>query len=329
MKAQTIKKILIWLILGFLVVFLLRFAYELYDYSYYSSSSPEPYYYEPYNYEESYIYESSSGFSLKPLNLATARQYIAGNGGVEVNYDQKYEMISSMSAYSTAFDSDVALLRQTIDAHSGIVQTEHTSGLDGNRSLMVSVGIPPSRFDDLVESVKGIGTITSFSVDKIDRTADFTALLAQQEAMEKTLESYKSLKEQNAGMGDMIALEEKIIECEQGILQLKVSLGLFDEKQSMCTVEYRLSETREAAAGSGKLVLTFEMVIYAAENALGWAVLFYLAALAILLVTGFSAICFAFLWGRITQKSEPAPRPAAPPAPIDSTPVEPAAPNQE
>ena len=303
MSGKLIKSLFIILLSVFAVIFVLRFIYEL---SYYWGTGRSFSYYD-YGYD-SYISSYSGSFydsSVKSStrNIATANQLISGDKGVELNYDQKYEMISNITSNSEDFDNDVSKVRKAVDNVSGVIQMEYTAGLEdnNNRMLWISVGVTPGKFDSLVDELKLIGALTGFSVNKTDKTAEFNSYLAQREALEKTLESYNALKTQGGAIADLLIVEEKIIQTEKEILEMGVTLGLFDENQSLCTVDFTLSEYRYAEQQRGGI--EFYMIIDSAFSALGWTLTVYFVGILFVIFTGFSALGGAFIISRITKYS--------------------------
>jgi len=304
MNSKTIKRLFIILVLSFAVIFILRFIYEI---SYYWGrdvlrQSSIPYTFSKYDGDGGWypdrIYNKSS-----ISNVATERQIISSDKGIEINYDQKYEMISEIKSNSEDFDNDVNKVRQAISNLNGVVQMEYTSGLEKNndRALWISVGVTPSKFDLLVEDLKTIGNLTNFSVNKTDKTAEFNSYLAQRESLEKTLESYNVLKAQGGSIADLLILEEKIIQTEKEIIQMGVTLGLYDENQSMCTVDFTLGEYSVVYYERGGI--EFYMIIESASEALGWTLMAYVAIILFVMFTGFAALGGAFILSRITKNS--------------------------
>ena len=301
MNGKTIKRIFLILILGFVAIFILRFVYNLYNYANYGNIYS---YYGYGNYAYTPLASSSVSFDFVSVkgfsNVATERQRISGDKGIEVNYDQKYEMISEIKSGSEDFENDVMEVRKSINDLSGVVQMEQTGGLENNhdRFLWVSVGIPPGKFDSLVEELKLIGTITNFSVNKTDKTAEFKSYLAQIEALEKSVDSYKAIKSQGGTIADLLMIEEKIIKTENELLQMGVTLGFFDESQSLCTVDFTLSEYIDVKRGG----IEFYMVVESAVDALGWSLLAYLLIILFGLGTGFAALGGAFIVSKFTKQ---------------------------
>jgi len=226
---------------------------------------------------------------------------IKGDGGIDINYDQKYEMISKIISGSDDFDGDISKVRQAVSDFSGVIQMEYNSGLEknNNRSLWISVGVTPGNFDLLVEELKLIGNLTSFSVNKTDKTAEFQSYIAQLESLEKTLDSYNALKTQGSSVGDLLIIEEKIIQTEKEIMQINVTLGVYNENQSMCTVDFTIEEYAETKSGG----IEFYMLADSAGYALGWTFMVYGGIVIFVLLTGFAAFGGAFLISRIKKNN--------------------------
>jgi hypothetical protein len=242
-------------------------------------------------------------FGSSMQNVATERQVIKGDAGsIELDYDQKYEMISNIVSESGDFENDAGAIRKIINDLNGVVQMESSGGLekDSNRVLWLSVGITPNKFDSLVDKLKEIGDLKSFTINKTDKTSEFHSYLAQREAMQKALDSYISLKSQGGEIKDLLVLEEKIIATEKEILQAGVTLGLYDENQSMCTVDFSLYELNYIE--QPRRNIQFYMIAECAWEALGWTLMFYAAALLFIMITGFSAVGGAFVWSRIAKQ---------------------------
>ncbi|ULQ59492.1 DUF4349 domain-containing protein [Brucepastera parasyntrophica] len=293
MKVKLLKRVFLILIVIFAAVFILRFIYELYGSRYSGATS----------YESSYStasYYDMSNMTGKTQNYATARQKIEGAAGASVNYDQKYEMVSNMTSDSTDFENDENLIRERIAGFSGIIQTERSQGLEGYRSLWISAGVSPAKFDELVEGLKEIGTPTGFSVTKTDKTEDFRFLLSHRDFLIKTKDAYSALKTRGGDISDFLALESMILETEEQIMLADVSLGVFDESLSLCTVEFTLRETQEQKKTGG---ISLSFILSRAWYALEWTVSFYLIALVFVLALGFAGLGITFIWERITGVS--------------------------
>ena len=311
LNAKTVKRVFIALIILFAVIFVFCFIYQLadkinYNRNYISNYHQPLYYGLSDSLGKEYI--SMDSYSLSARNYASENQFITDDIGTEINYDQKYEMISNVTAYSENFENDAKILRKTVEDLNGVVQMEYTSGLEEerNRRLWMSIGIPPGRFDLLVDRIKEIGTLTGFSINKVDKTAEFRSYLAQREGLERTLASYISLKFKTDIIADLLQLEEKIIETEKEILEMGVTLGVYDESQSMCTVDFTLVEYAEDYGGAFTVSAVSELIAlaaYSAVDAFPVAVGIYGLILLLFVGTGFSALGIAFVLSRITKQN--------------------------
>jgi hypothetical protein len=211
--------------------------------------------------------ESGSGWSSRK-NYASSKITVQQiDVGTQV-LEQKYERTSTLSASSARFDEDSRKVSALSAGLNAVVQSENAYGLTGSRVLSLSFGVTPESFESLTEGLKKIGKLGSVTVVKTDKTADFKALEAKRLSLEKTRDGLRALKAPGAALADLIALETKILEIEGQIQELGVNLGDFDAVNSMCTVNYSLSERAAQNGGARAADALFE--------SLGWSVLVYL-----------------------------------------------------
>jgi len=175
-------------------------------------------------------------------NIATDKITQMGIAGDTVVIDQKYEKTANLSSVSHRFDEDHETLRELIYTHDAIVQTENLQGLLGNQILTMTIGVTPQQFDDMVNGLRYLGTLHSFIVNQVDRTNEFNMLLAQQEVLRKTRDSYATLQEMGGNIQDMLLLQERILVVETELQHLGVDLGVFATEHSFCTINFTLRE---------------------------------------------------------------------------------------
>ena len=111
--------------------------------------------------------ESSSGeFSFSKKNYASEKFAApGGKGGGAQSVEQKYEKVASMLSRTSDFEGDENRVRSTIAKYYALVQYEQSSGLAGNRRLELAVGVVPMEFDNIVEEIRHIGTLSSIRID--------------------------------------------------------------------------------------------------------------------------------------------------------------------
>jgi hypothetical protein len=231
--------------------------------------------------------EAPSSVSRK--NYASAKIVIAQPSAPQT-VEQKYERISNIDTRTANWDADTTALRTAIESVEALVQRENASGLPGGRSLTLSLGVVPLRFDEAVERLRGVGDLVSINTVKNDRTSDFLALEAKRLSLEKTRDGLSALRSAGASLADRMNLETRILEIEGQIQELGVSLGDFSELNSFCTVNISLRET------SGTKL--WPRLVSAFFDALGWTVAVYVGlAVSLLAVLG-----IAFLALRIYDR---------------------------
>lgn len=266
LNATLLRKAVITFLLLFLITFVARTAYELiftgrdvtvtYDQNNYS------------NYEL-----TTSG---KTLNSNVASERISQQvDGQTIKIDQKYEKTANISSTSNRFAEDNAALRQIIEQKDAVIQSENLRGLAGKQTLEMTIGVMPDNFDAFVEEIQSIGEVRSFNVNKVDKTNEYRELMAQKETLQKSIDSYTEMKARGGEIKDLLLLEEKILETQEKIQNLGVSLGVYSSENSFCTIIFSMQETRiSATEGDFSMRFVFSCI----SSAFFWTALFYFAA---------------------------------------------------
>ncbi|MGH9765042.1 MAG: DUF4349 domain-containing protein, partial [Blastocatellia bacterium] len=189
--------------------------------------------------------------------------------------DQKYEKVGSMDSKTSAFERDEAKVWAAIDNRHALIQYERSSGLSGRRHIELALGVVPIEFDHLVQDLKQIGELSSIRIDKTDRTSEYKNLIAKKTSIETARDSLLGLKGRAGNVDQSIKLEDKLIELDQSLQELGVSLGEYSQENEFCTVKFTLEETANVAAA-----IPF---LHRVRVALVWTIQYYLILLAWLL----------------------------------------------
>lgn len=252
MKSQ-IKKYSLY----FLALFMAMFSFRL-AYGYWSRSS---------SYEQSIVtYGNSDGDGKR--NYASSKISVRKNlpGASVASYiEQKFEKVGAFFASTSSFDDDNKKIRQIIEQKKALIQYENNKGTKGNRSLFLSIGVSPELFDQMCEEVQKIGDITEKNISKTDKTNEFKTLNAKRASLEKPRNSLVDLKSKGGKIDEYITLENRILEIEEQLQDLGVSLGDFDAENEFCTVKFTLSEY-------SKYEIT---LIHRIKVALEWTIKYY------------------------------------------------------
>ncbi len=267
---RNIKRGLFYFILGFAGLFLLRLIYGFIAY-------PNGVEHQVYRNVGGLASTSFKGYSKR--NIAS-KKVQRSNGTQLGNIDQKYEKVAAIHAKSSVFDKDEVATRRVIKDFNALIQFEQSSGLRGNRVLSLAIGVDPTKFDAITDTLSKIGTLTSVRIDKSDKTSEFKELNAKKAALEKIRDNLVALKKRGGKIDEFVTLENRIFEIEEKIQTFGLNLGEFDEENEFCTVKYALKEVAKSKTSiplSSRLKTAFE-----------WTVKFYFGLVSILF---FAALC--------------------------------------
>lgn len=291
---QIALRVLIVFVGGFLLLFAARLGY-----GYWSQPDGVPL---RHSYNAPITGQGLFSFASGVKNYAS-RKRKAGTtvavpaGGVA---DQKYEKVASVALKSRAFDDDEARVRQLISAEDALVQFEQREGLKGQRRLRLVIGVDPARFDGFVEAVQTYGKLTALTINKSDKTNEYRELQAKRLSLEKTRAALQDLKSREGKITDHVALEQRILELEQQIQALGVSLGDFDAENEFVTVKMLLQEV-----GAQKLrSLSFLRRAFAAFSWASWVYASLCFALACAMFAGFVGVHLVRYGIRVAASAE-------------------------
>lgn len=255
---KTILKSIKFLALGFALLFVLRVAYGFLNYPTRTNTN--------WQLDNQQNTSLLNNISQSKRNYASKKIIRQSNSGVKapMSVDQKYEKIASVSSRTTHFEQSENRARKLIKDFNALIQFEQKSGLKGGRYLHLAIGVDPTMFEVMTDSLSKIGKLVAFRVDKVDKTSEFKNLQAQKISLEKNLNNLISFKSQGGKLEELIELEGKILEMEEKIQALGLNLGEFDEENEFCTVKYTLEEYKERVSSisfSHRLKVAFEWTI--------------------------------------------------------------------
>lgn len=210
-----------------------------------------------------------------PLELDSRKNYASikyqGPNPSSSNLDQKYEKIANINAVSGEFENEESKVRDEIQKLNALIQYENKTGNEGYRRLELVIGVPPKNFDRLFQNLTKIGKIQSKEITKKDKTNEYKELNARKLSLEKTKASLENLKSKSGKINEYMLLENRILEIEQQLQVLGVSLGSFDDENEFCTIKFTLNE--------GKIIQNG--LLEHITDALTWTIEFYLKVLVI------------------------------------------------
>ena len=193
------------------------------------------------------------------------------------------EKTATLTAGSTAFKEDEVKIRAAIAEFKADIFTEKKSGIEPARRWNIEIGVNPDKFDDFVDSLRGIGQLSTITVEQKDRTGEFRKLQAQRQSLKKYLESITKLREgKNPSLEDSLKLEQKIQDIEKELNSLSVQFGELLGKESyyhvhVTLIEYQPGDRRDHSYSVGRRI----------GDGFLWGITWWFgAALALCLATG-------------------------------------------
>ena len=264
---KRLKKIIFWLLIIFLILFIFRL---IYGYTKTFDNTPN----------QTQFFESISNTKR---NYASKEYKVKSNttNQSSVKVDQKYEKIAEINTKSSEFDKEEKQSRKEINKFNALIQFEQKSGNKGYRKLNLVIGVPPENFDSLYNQLIKIGTVQAKQITKKDKTNEYKELNAKKSSLEKIRTSLIDLKSKGGKIEEYMDLENRILEIEQQLQELGVSLGDFDDENEFCTVQFSLLEGKEIKIGLMQRI----------KVALEWTVKIYLR----IMTTLFFLTLFAYL----------------------------------
>ena len=268
---KRLRKVIFWLLIIFLILFIFRL---IYGYTKTFDNTPN----------QTQFFESISNTKR---NYASKQYKVKSNTTNQspVKVDQKYEKIAEINTKSSEFDKEEKQSRNEINKFNALIQFEQKSGNKGYRKLNLVIGVPPENFDSLYNQLIKIGTVQAKQITKKDKTNEYKELNAKKSSLEKIRTSLIDLKSKGGKIEEYMDLENRILEIEQQLQGLGVSLGDFDDENEFCTVQFSLLEGKEIKIGLMqriKVALEWTVIIYLRIM----ATLFFLTLFAYLLLLG-------------------------------------------
>lgn len=271
---KNLKRILFWMLFLFVALLVFRL---IYGYATVSNENPSQnqFFDDSDSYKRNYASKEYKGKGNSPSQAA-------------ITVDQKFEKIAEIRTKSSNFEEEERITRNQIEQNNGLIQVEQKRGNEGNRVLNLRIGVPPEHFDSLYARLCRIGNVTAKQITKTDKTNEYSELNAKKASLEKTRTSLLELKSKGGKIEEYINLENRILDIEQQLQELGVSLGNFDENNEFCTVQFSLTEGKIVQIG----------LMQRLKVALEWTVYIYLQILAIVLMATF----FAYLLLLVIEK---------------------------
>lgn len=186
-----------------------------------------------YDYEED-SYESSAGDAGTSEDVDLS----------EYDMDRKLVYTSDISLETKKFEDDVKAVTELVKANGGYLQNTSTYGSAeyGNRSANLNARIPADKYQDFMNSVGQIGSLTSKSESVDDITANYVDVQARLKSLNTKLQRLQELEANAENVTELLEIEDRINEVQYQIETYTAQKKVYDDQVQYSTVNVDISE---------------------------------------------------------------------------------------
>ena len=172
-------------------------------------------------------------------------------------------------------------LRDIVSDADGLILNENVgtsgSGVDSRLYGSYSLRIPSENYDAVVQEIKKLGEVKTFSENTQDITGSYTTARINLESEQRRLESFKRMVESATEVADKIQLTDRIFDQERQIKFLEEQLSTDDERIDYTSIFVTLQE--KASGFAGIVLIRFSEIVKGLVNSFNSLVMLVTVAL--------------------------------------------------
>lgn len=160
------------------------------------------------------------------------------------NADRKIIYTTQLNVETRDFDSSHSLLRQAASDLGGYLESSTTYGSaeNGNRSASDTYRIPAEHYQEFLNAVGDVGSITYRSEQTEDITSQYVDVQARLESLTAQRTRLEELRAQADNLEDLLTIESQLSDVQYQIESYTAQQKLYDNQVNYCTVDVELSE---------------------------------------------------------------------------------------
>lgn len=160
--------------------------------------------------------------------------------------DRKIIYTSQLNVETRDFEASHTLLRQAAADLGGYMESSTTYGSaeNGNRSANETYRIPSEHYQEFLNSVGDIGSITYRSEQTDDITGQYVDVQARIDSLEAQRARLEELRAQADTLDDLLTIESQLSDVQYQLESYTAQRKLYDNQVDYCTVSVDLSEVR-------------------------------------------------------------------------------------
>ena len=164
----------------------------------------------------------------------------------EASSARKIIYTSQLDVETRDFDSSHTLLRSTATELGGYLESSscYGSAENGNRCTDDTYRIPDAHYQEFLNSVGDIGSITYRSEQTEDITSRYVDVQARIDSLEAQRTRLQQLRDQADTLEDLLTIESQLSEVQYQLESYTAQRNLYDDQVDYCTVTVSLSEVQ-------------------------------------------------------------------------------------
>lgn len=217
---------------------------------------------------------------------------------------------SCLNMETKEYDAMISSLEKQVAEVGGYVQSARTEGNPeySNRWMHYVLRIPENKYEQFLENVNTLGTVTSRNENVTDITLSYTDTESRIRALETEYATLLTILEKCETLTDVITVQSRITEVTYQLENYKSTLRTYDNQVSYCTVQLTINEVQKITESEKNLSTGERMGKEIVNN---WAdfvddfldfVVWLVSALPTLIIWGAIIICVVILIRRSVKK---------------------------
>lgn len=160
------------------------------------------------------------------------------------NADRKIIYTTQLNVETRDFDSSHSLLRQAASDLGGYLESSTTYGSaeNGNRSASDAYRIPAEHYQEFLNAVGDVGSITYRSEQTEDITSQYVDVQARLDSLNAQRTRLEELRAQADNLEDLLTIESQLSDVQYQIESYTAQQKLYDNQVNYCTLDVDLSE---------------------------------------------------------------------------------------
>ena len=164
----------------------------------------------------------------------------------EAGYDLSRKIVytSSIGIESKKFDEDVAAVKGLISSNGGYIESSSQYGSEeySSRDARLTARIPAKKYDEFMNAVGSIGSMTSKYEDVDDITASYVDVQARLKSLNTKLERLQELEQKAETVEELLSIEDRINDVQYQIESYTAQKRVYDDQVDYSTVDITVTE---------------------------------------------------------------------------------------